>query len=272
MTNGLLSALVAVSVASCGAGGGAGTRSDLSSASRGLARAALGPMLAGDGIAGVKFGRSPAVVAARLGRRFGPPVGADQIAHGYIRAGCGFYWEVWDGLGASSYGRRFVAQLTAWFRHARFVGYSYGPNNFQTELSTWSQYASHPMMLATSTGLAVGDPLARGQRLYGRAFAVTTRPQGTPPDPRLIRLPVWEASTRADQLRAGLESPTWCTALTAHPSGRSAIKASSGSALAWHPTRPARGKPTGLKVWPTRLLGYRSAANAGTTPWLLLWA
>lgn len=204
MTSGLLSALVAVSVASCGAGGGAGTRSDLNYASRGRARATLGLILAGDGIAGVKFGWSPAVVAASLGRRFGPPVGADQIAHGYIRAGCGFYWEVWDGLGASSDGRRFVAHLTAWFKRARFVGYSYGPNNFQTKLSTWSGYATHPMTLTTSTGLAVGDPLARGQRLYGQAFAVTTHPQGTPPDPRLIRLPVWEASTPSGPIEGGI--------------------------------------------------------------------
>lgn len=35
----------------------------------------LAPVLAGDRIAGVTFGQPLAVVAARLGRLFGPPVG-----------------------------------------------------------------------------------------------------------------------------------------------------------------------------------------------------
>ena len=94
-------------------------------------------------------------MAARLGRLFGPPVGAGQIPHGYIRAACGFYWEVWAGLGASSDGRFFVAQLTAWFRDARFVGYDHGPNNSNRQPETWTQYVRHPMLLATARRLAV---------------------------------------------------------------------------------------------------------------------
>jgi hypothetical protein len=164
-------------------------------------------VLEGDGIGSVKFGRAPAAVAARLGRLFGPPVGADQVPHGYRRAGCGFYWEVWDGLGAASDGRLFAAELEVWFRNSRLVGYSYFGNNFETTFQNdWKQYASHPMMLATAKGLAVGDPLAHGRRIYGRSFLVTSQMQGTPPNPKLERLPEWEASTASGRIRGGIGS------------------------------------------------------------------
>lgn len=195
---------VAVLLASCGNGGSAATKSDRRSRSASMVHAAPRPVLEGDGIGKVKFGQPPDVVAARLGRLFGPPVGANQIPNGYRHAFCGFYWEVWEGLGASSDDRFFVAELTVWFRSAQFVGYDYGPNNFQTKLSTWNQYARHPMMLATGKGLAVGDPLTRGQRLYGRSLLITTEMQGTPPNPRLIRLPVWEASTASGTIEGGI--------------------------------------------------------------------
>jgi len=158
-----------------------------------------------DGIGSVKFGQSPAVVAARLRRLFGPPVGPSQIPNSYRRDACGFSWEEWQGVGAASDGRLFAAELAVEFRDARFVGYDYGPNDFQTDFQNdWSQYASHPMMVATGRGLAVGDPLARGRRLYGRAFVVTTRMQGTPPNPRLKRLPAWEASTASGGIEGGI--------------------------------------------------------------------
>jgi hypothetical protein len=109
---------------------------------------------------------------------------------------------VWDGLGEASDGRLFDAELELWFKNSRFVGYSYSPNNFQTSFQNdWSSYVSHPMMLATAKGLAVGDPLARGRRLYGRAFAVTSRMQGTPPNPRLERLLAGLDSQRRHQWR-----------------------------------------------------------------------
>jgi hypothetical protein len=199
-----LPVLLAVVLASCGAWAGADTKSNPSPQNTGAARAAPRRLLDGNGIGGVKFGQSPAIVAASLGRLFGPPVGAKQVPHGYIRAFCGFHWEVWDGLGAASDGRLFVAELEVWFRNSRFVGYTYFANNFQTDLNTWDQYASQPMMLATAKGLAVGDPLARGRRLYGRAFVLTTQMQGTPPDPRLLRLHVWEASTVSGQIEGGI--------------------------------------------------------------------
>jgi hypothetical protein len=189
----LLAGLAAVGLASCAADHG-----------RVIARPRLQPILDGDGIGDLKFGQPPAVVAAKLGRLFGPPVGARQIPHGYMRAVCGFRWEVWDGVGATSDGRLFVAQLTAWFRHARFVGYGFGPNNFQTRFHGANRSEGRPMMLATPEGLAVGDPLARSRRLYGRTFFLTTQLQGTPPNRRLSALHGWGASTSRGRIAGGI--------------------------------------------------------------------
>jgi hypothetical protein len=86
-----LPGLLAALVASCGAEG-AETKSDPRPQNTGTARAAPRPLLDGDGIGGVKFGQPPEVVAASLGRLFGPPVGAHQIRNGYLHGLCGFYW------------------------------------------------------------------------------------------------------------------------------------------------------------------------------------
>jgi hypothetical protein len=179
----VLSAAIAALGTGCGA-----TRRSAVRATRAILR--------GDGIGTVRFGASPAAVAESLGRTFGPPVGADQIPHGYGHALCGFRPEDWNGLGATSDGKLFVAQLTAWFRAGRFVGYDYGPNNFQTKLDSWRSFAGSSMMLATVEKVTVGDPLSRARRRYGHDLGVSTRMQGRPPDPRLMRLPVWTASTR----------------------------------------------------------------------------
>jgi hypothetical protein len=189
----LLAGLAAVGLVSCAA-----------DRSRVIARPGLRRILDGDGIGDVKFGQSPAVVAAKLGRLFGPPVGARQIPHGYIRAGCGFHWEVWDGVGATSGGQLFVAQLTAWFMDSSFVGYDYGPNNFQTRFRGADRSAGRPMMLATPAGLTVADSLGRGRRLYGRGFLQTTQLQGTPPNHRLPALNVWRASTPRGAIGGGI--------------------------------------------------------------------
>jgi hypothetical protein len=166
-----LSVLLAVSLASCGAWGGASIKSERSPHKAGPTRAAPRPLLDGEGIGSVKFGQLPHVVATRLGRPFGPPVGASQIRDGYRRAVCGFYSEEWRGLGEASNGQMFAAELSVWFSSSRFVGYSYFANNFQTFFQNdWNWYVSHPMMLARARGLSVGDPLVRGRRLYGSNF------------------------------------------------------------------------------------------------------
>jgi hypothetical protein len=172
-------------------------------------------LLDGDGVGSVKFGQSPAVTATRLGRLFGAPVGAMQIPNGYQRFGCGFHWEIWRGVGGGSDGRLFIAQLTAWFRDARFVGYDYAVDNFATSHSNLTEHTTPRIMLATSWGLAVGDSLARGRRLYGRAFVVYTRAQGTPRNPRLPRLPFWRASTPTGLVEGAIGN----TALIARPYG-----------------------------------------------------
>jgi hypothetical protein len=184
-------ALVAVLLGACGAG----TKSRR--------------LLDGDGIGSVKFGQSPTVVAARLGRLFGRPFDPHQYgASGYRRFGCnGFYWEEWPGLGAASNGERFAAELELWFRNSRLVGYTYFVDDRATGPGTnWGAWTARRMMLATAKELAPGDPLARGQRLYGRAFVVTTQIQGTPANPRLPRLPVWKVSTASGRISGGIGS------------------------------------------------------------------
>jgi hypothetical protein len=179
----LLPVVLAVLLASCGG------------------RASSQPLLGGDGIGSVRFGESPAAVAARLGHLYGSPVGAKQFPHGYMRDVCGFYSESWNGVGAASHGRQFAANLAAWFRDSRFVGYTYS-DDFRA--TVWDQYASHPMGLATSRGLKVGDPVGRGRGLYGRRFVLTTEAQGTPPDRRLVRVPVWEVSSSSGRIWGGV--------------------------------------------------------------------
>jgi hypothetical protein len=191
MAIGPVPALVAIVLSACGAGG----VGESSTKDPGAARSAVRPILDGDGIGSLKFGRSPAEVAKSLGHMFGAPVGAKQVPHGYLRAFCGFHWETWDGVGASSKGQLFVAQLSVWFRNSRFVGYDYGVDNFSTANSNLNRHATPGMMLTTAKGLAVGDPVALGDQLYGRAFVVSTRMQGTPPDPRLPRIAVWALAT-----------------------------------------------------------------------------
>ncbi len=200
-----LAALLALVLASCGARAGASTKRVPGPQDMAATRAPIQRLLEGDGIGSVKFGQRPAVVAATLGRLFGPPVGASQIPNGYRRDVCGFYSQEWSGLGAASTGRLFVAELNVWVRNSRFAGYSFLDNNIATDFKIdWNQYASHPMMLATPSGLTVGDQLARARELYGQNLVVTTQMQGTPPNPRLERLPVWEASTTSGRIEGGI--------------------------------------------------------------------
>ncbi len=121
-------------------------------------------VLAGNGIAGAHFGQSPARVRAVVRKLLDQPGGR------YTRTGgCGFdHLIMWSALHAPA-----TATLTAYFSHSRFVGYSYG------------QYGARPapglrgIVLASARGLKVGDTLARGQRLYGSHFRLSTSQGGT---------------------------------------------------------------------------------------------
>lgn len=83
--------LLAVVLASCGAGAGADTKSDPSPQKTGAARAAPRRLLDGDGIGRVKFGQSPAVVAARLVH---PGRDGLNTRSARRRAGCGLALRV----------------------------------------------------------------------------------------------------------------------------------------------------------------------------------
>lgn len=217
-----LPVLLAILVASCGGQAGASTKSAPSPGAAGTGRATPQPLLEGDGIGSVKFGQPPDVVAARLRRLFGPPVAANKIPNGYVRFRCGFYWEQWNGLGAASNGDLFYARLLVWFMKARFVGYDYADNSMETYYGLGSsdrtQLARRRVMLATAKGLAVGDPLTRGQLLYGRSFVVTAQMQGRPPN--LGRFAAWEASTASGRIKGTSDSPVLIEGAINKPSHR----------------------------------------------------
>jgi hypothetical protein len=111
----------------------------------------------------------------------------------------------WVGLAernAGLYGTNSVG-LTVYFKHGRFVGYSYGPPWGDSNTSL----VREGVMLYTRRGLGLDERVARAQHLYGPAFVVTTEPQGTPPNPRLQRLPAWHVNTATGALHGGIDSP-----------------------------------------------------------------
>jgi hypothetical protein len=164
--------------------------------------------LDGDGIGDIRFGQKPATVVAGLTRLLGAPEGAStgQRPDGLLRSICRFDNEVdWVGLAerdAGLYGTNSVG-LTVYFKHRRFVGYSYGPPWGESNTPLVRQ----GVMLLTSRGLGLDARVARAQRLYGRAFVVGTQRQGTPPNPRLQRLPDWHVNTPTGRLYGGIDSP-----------------------------------------------------------------
>jgi hypothetical protein len=164
--------------------------------------------LTGDGIGNVRFGARPNRLVSELTRLLGLPEGAStgQRPDGLLRGICGFDHEVdWVGLAQRATASPYThsAGLTVYFRRGRFAGYAYGP--------PWGDVATplvrHGVMLATSQGLGLDEPIARGRQLYGRAFIVTTQPQGTPPNPRLERLPAWHITTATGLMYGFIDSP-----------------------------------------------------------------
>jgi hypothetical protein len=179
-------------------------------------------LLAGDGIGDIKFGQSPAAVLAGLRPLFGRPASAhDHIA--LVPSICGFDHEIdWDGLDIKADGRRFAALLHVYFKHSRFAGYDYfdgyelgnvravgGGNRLPLNDPQARQVLRGPrLMLTTTLGLTVGDPIARARQLYGPAFTTFSRPQGTRPNLHTQRLPAWKARTPSGLISGGVASPT----------------------------------------------------------------
>ena len=160
-------------------------------------------VLGATGIANITFGQPPTKVAAGLERLLGRPATASARSDiGEIRFGCGFDEIFWVGLAAKSNGANSDG-LTVYLKHSRFVGYSYGPPYGGPHAPA----VRHGLMFATSKGLGLDETLARAQRLYGREFVVTSAPQGTPPDPRLERLPVWASRLGSGRIYGYVDSP-----------------------------------------------------------------
>ena len=163
--------------------------------------------LNGDGIGKIRFGGAPDRVVAGLERLLGLPEGAGtgQRPHGLVHSICGFDHEVdWEGLPVRASASRYThsAGLTVYFRHSRFAGYSYGPAGGDR-----NTLARRRVMLLTSNGLGIDAPVARARRLYGATFVTFMQPQGTPPDPKLERLPAWHVRTPAGLLYGSIDSP-----------------------------------------------------------------
>lgn len=125
------------------------------------------PRLRGDGIGRVRFGQRLADVKPALTKLLGRPVRT-----GSSQGMCGLDGQdlEWPRLGAKS--PRF-GLLAAYFRHGRFVGYSYS-NGGKRKSATRG-----PAPLATTRGLKLGDTMTRGRRLYGKAFHTSTAQGGS---------------------------------------------------------------------------------------------
>ena len=160
--------------------------------------------LNGDGIGNIRFGQAPELVAAALEPVFGRPARASAASRiGYVPSICGFDHQIeWTSLAARPNGSHSDG-LTVYFKHSRFVGYSYGPPYG----GPYAPVVRKGVMLATSKGLGLDESLARGRRLYGRAFVVTNQAQGTPPSQRLERLPTWDVQTASGRIYAFIDSP-----------------------------------------------------------------
>lgn len=128
--------------------------------------------LTGASLNGVTFGATPDRLGRLLDRVLGRPDGGYRAI-----SDCGVDHELsWPILLNPATGRVARAEeLELFFRHGRFVGYQYGGNVLAARGGGF-----HLRIGALTTrGLAVGDTLAVGQRLYGRDFTISSAQGGT---------------------------------------------------------------------------------------------
>ena len=124
-------------------------------------------VLRAHGIAGVRFGASPAALRRAIDALVG------QRGGRYSRGGsCGLDHEITWRDGRTAPGE---PELIAYFRRSAFVGYQFG----NPDLSAAPRRPPGGWTLATTRGLQVGDTLAHGRHLYGRAFAISTAQGGS---------------------------------------------------------------------------------------------
>ncbi len=120
-----------------------------------------------DGIGNVRFGAPPAAVRAAIDsliRQHGGQYtagGSCEIDH-EIK-----WWDQWTASGEPA--------LTVFFHRSAFAGYQFGDppraGVLRRPPSGWQ--------LATTRDLRIGDTVARGRQLYGRAFAISAAQGGT---------------------------------------------------------------------------------------------
>lgn len=121
-------------------------------------------VLRGNGIGSVRFGASPHVVRTEIDSLLG------QSGIGHQSAGdCGIDHTIqwWDQPTANG-----EPELTVYFSHSAFAGYQFG------DLSR-PRHQSGGWALATGRGLRLGEKLARGRKLYGHAFKLSSAQGGT---------------------------------------------------------------------------------------------
>src|SRR5579864_7559757 len=124
-------------------------------------------VLFANGIGVLRFGAPVAAARAEIDTLLGQAGGAYRRG-GSCRVDHWIKWlDQWTANGQPS--------LILYFSHSRFAGYEFGdpggPAVLRNPPGGWR--------LATARGLGVGDTLARGRRLYGRAFAVSAAQGGS---------------------------------------------------------------------------------------------
>ncbi|MGI8714291.1 MAG: hypothetical protein ACR2NR_14165 [Solirubrobacteraceae bacterium] len=116
--------------------------------------------LTGDGFGPLRFGTPRAATVARIERTLGRPALPPSATE------CGVVQVSWPIVINPATGALLRAQeLTLVFGHGRLVGYQYRGKDATAAV--------------TARGLRLGDTLARGRRLYGRAFSISSAQRGT---------------------------------------------------------------------------------------------
>jgi hypothetical protein len=125
-------------------------------------------VLRGNGIGAVRFGVPPHAVRIAIDSLLGQA----GLSYKPTAAQCGVDHSIvwWDDRTANG-----LPNLVAYFGHSKFVGYQYGEYGTMIPPRPPLRGAE----LATARGLRIGDTLARGRTLYGRAFTLSAAQGGT---------------------------------------------------------------------------------------------
>jgi hypothetical protein len=131
------------------------------------ARTKVLDVLGTDGIARARFGASPAAVRQAIDALVGQRGGA------YARGGsCQLDHAITWSQQPSESGE---PGLITYFRRSAFAGYQFG----DADLGLPPRQPPGGWTLATARGLRVGETLAWGRHLYGRAFAISAAQGGS---------------------------------------------------------------------------------------------